>query len=170
MGVPVNHSDKIASGLLLALVGAIFIVTDDFPLGPNVTGPAFYPRVIGALIALFAVVQVVKSIVTEDAESHMIDQETAKRVAIPLGLIIAYVVSMPNLGFLLATIGFLVVTMRYSGVNDVIQSLGLSVGIALVLFYVFRQFLRVPLPLNSFFPFERLLPFVSTMSVSGLFG
>jgi hypothetical protein len=170
MGVPVNHSDKIAAGLLLALVGAIFIVTDDFPLGPNVTGPAFYPRVIGGLIAIFAVIQVVKSVVKEDTSSHIVDQEAAKRVAIPLGLIIAYVVSMPYVGFLIATIGFLFATMRYSGVNKVVQSLGLSVGVALVLFYVFRQFLRVPLPLNPFFAFERLLPFVSTMSVSGLLG
>jgi putative tricarboxylic transport membrane protein len=158
MASHIRHTDKIASGLLLLLSAAVFVISADFPRGPGETSPAFFPRLIVSLIALFALVQLVQSIQFDVEEAHEITLSNVGTVAIAAGLVIGYIVVMPFLGFLLSTIAFLVVSMHFSGVDRVSRSVPISIGLALALHYVFVVFLRVPLPDNPFIPIGRMLP------------
>ncbi len=158
MGSTVSHTDKIASALLLALAVVVFVVSADFPEGPGQTSPAFFPRVIAALIALFALGQFGKSVAEDSVRSHEITWPVARRVLVVAALVVAYVATMPHLGFVLGTVVFLVVTMRYSGVRQYRRSVPLSIAVTLVLYYVFFEFLRVPLPRSRYLPVEELLP------------
>lgn len=158
MTLRIRHTDKIASGLLFLLTAVIFFLTEEFPSGFGQTSPAFFPRVIVSLIALFALVQLIDSFRTEEVRSYEISPSVVVTVGIAAALVVGYVVLLPYLGFLLGTALFLVVSMHFSGVEEIGKSVPVSVGVTLVLYYIFVQFLRVPLPENPFVPIGRYLP------------
>ncbi|XVH33238.1 tripartite tricarboxylate transporter TctB family protein (plasmid) [Haloferacaceae archaeon DSL9] len=158
MVIEIRHTEKIASGLLLLLTATVFLLTNGFPSGPGVTTPAFFPRLIVSLIALFALVQLIKAVRFDIEKTHEITASVVVTVGIAAGLVIGYVAVMPFLGFLFATILFLILSMHFSGVERLSRSVPVAVGLALVLHYVFVQFLRVPLPDNPFVPIGRMLP------------
>jgi hypothetical protein len=158
MGVTISHTDKIASLLLLALAVGVYRRSADFPAGFGETGSAFFPRVIAGLIAVFALFQFGKSVTGGTIQSHEVSWPVVRRVAVVAALVVAYVATMSHLGFVVGTFLFLVVTMRYSGVERYRRSVSLSAAATLVLYYVFFEFLRVPLPESQYFPIRDLLP------------
>jgi putative tricarboxylic transport membrane protein len=152
------HSDLVAAGALLALSAVIVVVSGDFPAGQEGDpGPAFFPRFIAAAIALFALLQAAEYLRSEREQLHEIDPGTAKRLVVVGAFPVAYVLLMPFVGFLITTIGFLVTFMWYSGARSIPIIAGSSMGITLVLHYVFGVFFRVPLP-EGIVPVARLLP------------
>lgn len=167
MAFEISHTNKIASGLLLLLTAAVFYLSADFPTGVGETSPAFFPRVIVALIAVFAIAQIVKSIRLDNEQTYEITKEKVITVGIAAGLVVAYVVTIPYFGFLIGTILFLIASMHFSGVERVRKSVPVAFGLALALQYIFVGFLRVPLPDNAVVPIGRMLPFIW---VSGVFG
>ena len=167
--VHLKHTDKIGSILLIALAASVVVVTADFPRGPTETGPAFYPRTIAALISFFALVQLGRSLARESVRSHEIDLAAAKRVAGAFLLVVLYVLLLPWLGFVLSTVAFLAVSMRYSGVTSPLRLAGVSVGLTLLLYYTFVVFLRVPLPESPLLPVAPHLPSV-LLGTAGVIG
>lgn len=162
MRITLSHTDEIGSVLLLLLAAGVFVVTGDFPQGPGETGPAYYPRMIAVLIALFALLQLGRSLAKGRVRSHEISRAVAMRVTVPFVLVVAYVLLMPWLGFLASTTLFLVVAMRYSGVESLLRSGGVAIGFTLLLYYAFVVFLRIPLPESPLYPVARHLPGVVT--------
>lgn len=157
MTLELSHTDKVASGLIFLLTAAIFYLTTDFPSGYGATGPAFFPRVIVGLMSVFALVQLVKAIRSEPRTQEL-SRSTVKTVAVAAALVVGYLLVMPYLGFLVGTVVFLLVSMHFSGVDGFRTSLPVSIGVAIALYYIFVQFLRVPLPESSILPISRLLP------------
>lgn len=158
MAYRLPHSDLIAAGALLALSAAVFVVSSGFPGGrEGDPGAAFFPRFIAAVIALFAIVQAVRYLRDERTRIHEIDPGTTRRLAVVMAFPIAYVLLMPFVGFLVTTIAFLAAFMWYSGARSIPVVAGSSIGITLVLHYVFGVFFRVPLP-EGIVPIARLLP------------
>lgn len=158
MGVELRRTDAIGAVIWLSLAGAVFVLSAEFPAGPGETGPAFYPRVIAGLIALFAVVQLVRSLAGDDRRSHEITLGSTRRVVGVTVAVLAYVLLLPWLGFVVATVLFLIVGMRYSGVASPLRIAVVAVGLTLGLHYVFGVFLRIPLPESPFYSVARLLP------------
>ncbi|RKD95171.1 tripartite tricarboxylate transporter TctB family protein [Halopiger aswanensis] len=158
--VDLRHTDKIGSGLFLALAAGIFVVTADFPQGIGETGPAYYPRVLAALLAGFALLQLGWSLKRDGVRSHEIDPAAAKRVVGAFLLVVCYVLLLPWFGFVLTTVGFLAVSMWYSGVRSPLRLAAVAVGLTVLLYYVFVVFLRVPLPESPLIPVARYLPSV----------
>lgn len=158
MALELGHTDKIGSALLLALAAGVYVVSADFPAGPAQTGPAFFPRMIGVLIAAFALAQLGKRLYVGDVQSHEITRDVAIRVLAVLALVVAYVLALPWVGFVPGTVGFLLVAMWYSGVESVPRAVVVAVGASLALFYVFVVFLRVPLPDGVVVPVRQFLP------------
>ncbi len=158
MPVKLRHTDKISSVLLLTVAAGVFVVSGDFPRGPSVTGPAFFPRIIAMLIAAFALAQLGKTIYVSNVRSYEITREVAFRVLAALGLVIAYVLALPWVGFIAGTIIFLVVAMWYSGVESLLQATIIAVGVTLGLYYTFIVFLHIPLPEGGFLPIRSFLP------------
>lgn len=158
MAIELGRTDEIGSLLLLALAAGIFRVTADFPSGFGETGPGFYPRALAVLIALFALVQLVGSIGDADREPHEITLEETLRVLGVLALLVGYVLAMPRLGFVPATVAFLAVAMWYSGVRAYGRLAVVAVGLTLVLHYIFAEFLRIPLPEGTVIDVTEWLP------------
>ncbi|GAA0307578.1 tripartite tricarboxylate transporter TctB family protein [Halarchaeum salinum] len=159
MSIEVKHSDAIASVLLLAVAVGVYVASSGYPSGPTgAPGSAFFPRLIAAAIALLSIVQLVQTVQNEAVERHHVKRDQVVRVVIPLVLLVAYVVLMPLFGFLAGTIVFLTVMMWYSGAHAFRITVPITVSISLVLFYVFVNFLHVPLPESSVFPISQMLP------------
>lgn len=158
MGFEVRHTDTIGSILWLLVAAGVFVTSDPFPAGTGETGPAFYPRVIAVLIALFASIQLAKNVSADEHRSHDVSIGAVKQVAGAVLLVVAYVLSLPWLGFVAATVAFLVVAMWYSGARSIPRIGGVAVGMSLVLYYAFVRFLRIPLPEGYLLPVEDLLP------------
>lgn len=170
MGFELRRTDEIATALLILLTVAVFYVTADFPEGPGETSPAFFPRVIVSLITFFALVQLVRAIRRDTAISHEITWTETKPVLVITALVVAYVVTMPYLGFVLGTFLFLLVAMHYSGVERVRLSIPISALLSLVLYYVFWEFLRVRLPRNQYVDIEGWLPSLWSVPIPGVTG
>ncbi|WP_336037207.1 tripartite tricarboxylate transporter TctB family protein [Halobacterium yunchengense] len=167
MTIRISHTDKIASGLVFLLAAAVFFVSEDFPGGYGATGPALFPRVIVGLMAGFALVQVARRVKRGDPKTHEVSLSAVKTVAVVAAMVVGYILLMPYLGFLVGTVAFLVVAMYYSGISELRRTVPISFGVTLALFYLFGEFLHVPLPESAILPVSRLLPSMLSVGVVG---
>lgn len=159
MSLQIRHTDKVAAVLLVGLSVGVFVASRDFPSGfGDSPGAAFFPRLIVSVIALLAGVLFVRSIASSDTRTYDVSTTDVRRFAVPVAALVAYVALMPILGFVLDTITFLIVLMRYSGVESYWRSASLAVGLGVVLYYVFGEFLHIPLPEGSVVSVARWLP------------
>lgn len=158
MTLRISHTDKISSVLVFVLAAVVFYLTADFPSGFGATGPSLFPRAIVVLMSVFALVLLVKSVKREDVRTQEISWSAAKTVGIAAALVVGYLLLMPYLGFLAGTTAFLVVSIHFSGVSEFRKSIPVSIGVSIALFYIFAEFLRVPLPESTILPISRLLP------------
>lgn len=158
MKVEIRHTDTVGSILWLALAVGVFLVSEDLPVGTGETGPAFYPRVIAVLIGTFALLQLGRSVYESDATAHTIRSDRVTTVGVVTVLVTGYVLSLPWLGFIIATTTFLLVCMVYSGARSLLRIGTSAIGVSLLLYYLFVVFLRVPLPDSPFVPVRTILP------------
>jgi hypothetical protein len=158
MAIEIKRSEQIGAILFLILSGIVYYLSGTFPEGQGQTGPGSYPRVVVTLIAVFALFQLARSLYAGESTVHEIRAPTIKRVGIVVALVVAYVITMPYLGFLVGTVAFLAVTIHYSGERNLRQIALVSVLVPIVLHYAFGAFLRVRLPENVLLPISRLLP------------
>jgi putative tricarboxylic transport membrane protein len=150
MSVRIPHTDKVASILLILLGVGVFIISQSFPSSVTKTpGPAFFPRVIAGGLAVLALVQFIYATVGDEIRGHTITLESARRVAVPVGFLVGYVLLLPILGFFLVTVVFLIIVMYYSGARDLRVSVPLAIILGIVLQNVFVGFLHVPLPAGT---------------------
>lgn len=158
MAIEIKRSEQIGAVLFIILAGIVFYLSGAFPEGQDQTGPGSYPRVVVTLMSVFALFQLAQSFYFGESTTHEVRKPTVKRVSIVIAILIAYVISMPYLGFLIGTGAFLAITIRYSGVRDPSRVALVSIAIPIVLHYAFGAFLRVRLPENVLLPISRLLP------------
>lgn len=158
MAIETKRSEQISAVLFLILSGTVYYLSGTFPDGQDQTGPGSYPRVVVTLIAVFALFQLARSLYAGESTVHEIRAPTVKRVGTVVVLVVAYVVTLPYLGFLIGTAAFLAVTIYYSGVRDLSRIAQVSILVPIVLHYAFGAFLRVRLPENVLLPISRLLP------------
>jgi len=159
MSFQIRHTDKVAAVLLLGLAAGVFVASRDFPSGFGESpGAAFFPRLIGALLALLAGALFVQSVAASETSRYDVSMTDVRRFVVPVAFLVAYVALMPVLGFVLDSMLFLVGLMRYSGVERYATSVPLAVGLGLALHYVFGEFLHIPLPEGSVVALSRWLP------------
>lgn len=158
MSYTIRHTEKIAALLLVVFAVAVFIETADYRTGPSADpGAAFFPRMIAALLALLGVFQFVQTYRTGETRTFEVEIPVAKRVFGAILAPILYLLVLPVVGFLVSTIVFLVGFMYYAGARSPGRMIGSSVGITLLLFYIFGSIFYVPLP-EGIVPVSRLLP------------
>lgn len=158
--ITLPHAEKLGVVVLLVFSAAIVSLSGRISGGrtpPHDPGPAFFPRLIAAGIALLAIYHVALLAYRGESTSHEIPLDVAMDVGVVFVLLIAYVWSMDTLGFYLASVGFLLTLQIYSGERDLRILAGVSLGLPLVLVYVFGRLFHVPLPENEFFPISRVL-------------
>ena len=144
----------ISTGLLLAFAAAGFVLTLGFPspAQPIDPGPAAFPRLIFGGVAILAMLQLLEP---GKGEEPLPRGRQALKVGGVLVLLLVYAAVLKPLGFIVSTVIFLVGALILAGVRRPLPLVLMPVGLAVVLFYVFYELLRVSLPRGVI---EGLLP------------
>jgi putative tricarboxylic transport membrane protein len=139
--------DRVFALLLLAFAAAVFAYTFTFPqpaqpLDPGVTA---FPRMVAVMIGVFALVILVRP---EEGEA-LPRRSAAIRVVGTVLLLGVYAVIMDTVGFVVTTTLFLLAELLLIGVRRPTLLIFIPLGVSMGLFYLFRVFLEVPLPVSG---------------------
>ena len=160
MGDTVTRKGLVSAGLVMAFAVLIFARSIQFPAERSGTpGPGIYPAFIAVCLFVLGTIQVIQTFVLEPSERDgpPISREAMKRLVVPVSSMLVYILLLPLTGFLVGTVLFLVLLMRHAQITDYWRSVPISAGVAVLLQFVFGQFLGVPLP-EGVFPVARYLP------------
>ncbi|WP_144923810.1 tripartite tricarboxylate transporter TctB family protein [Halorubrum salsamenti] len=153
--------DRVSVGMLLShplSVGFILLslvviyAASNFP-NDSLFGPSFFPILTSVGIIVFAAADMLNG---GETELEMSDIDVRPPTVV-LGLLVAYVLAIPILGFWVGSMLFLGVLLYYSGIRSPLLLVGLSLGVPTLLFYVFGRIFLVRLP-EAIIPVSRLLP------------
>jgi putative tricarboxylic transport membrane protein len=139
--------DRVAAGLLLAFAVGVFAYTYSFPapmqeLDPGVTA---FPRMVSVLIGILALVLLVRPREGEPLPRGW----AAIRVLVTALFLVIYAVVLDSVGFVITTVVFLLAELLLIGVRRPVLLVLVPLGVSAGLFYMFRVFLEVPLPVSG---------------------
>jgi putative tricarboxylic transport membrane protein len=140
-------ADRVAALILVVGFAAYGVHGHSFEssLGVDYVGPGFFPTAIGIFgVILAGILLVSRQPAREGAEQANPSLEL--RVLVPLGLMLAYVLSLDFLGFPIATLVFLVLTVRYLGCPTWLAAVVVGVAGTAVAILLFHYGLELRLP------------------------
>ncbi|MCF6172942.1 MAG: tripartite tricarboxylate transporter TctB family protein [Campylobacteraceae bacterium] len=139
-----KHIDIILSLFFIILAVLLYRSTATFPKSALFT-TAVYIKFLAYLLAITAFVQLIKSFMADAADKVIFAKDPKKFFILMLSLIV-YVWIMRHLGFIISTLIFLPVTMRYMGYEKFRKSIIISAGITLFVYVLFVQIFDIQLP------------------------
>lgn len=152
----------IAVALIFLVLSAI-VIFDSNRLGfgwreGEGPAPGYFPFYVAVLMAGASMVNLVRAIglTGEDAAEAFVSKPAFTRVLQVLLPTIAYVGLIQFLGIYMASAIFIMGFMTVFGRTSIIKTVGVGVGVPLVLFLMFERWFLVPLPKG---PLEALLGF-----------
>ncbi|AHG01701.1 hypothetical protein HALLA_04680 (plasmid) [Halostagnicola larsenii XH-48] len=148
--------NKLKSNPLAAIFMLVAVVViasaNQFPDGGSL-GPGFFPIIVSVGIIAFGIADI---LVDDDTQLEMSDFSITPAV-IMFAFLVGYLLLMPITGFLVGTMLFLPIALYYSTVRSKLMIALISIGLPILLFYVFSQVFMVRLP-EGIIPVSRLLP------------
>lgn len=147
----------LAAGLLTAALGAAVVIrVRSFPQLPGgAPGPALFPGLVGALLVLFGVVLLVRSVRTtrqppgDEAEDTTASGAPGKRGVVNavtvLAAVLIYIVVADLLGFAITMAALVAALMLRLGARPLV-GIGAAVATTVVMALIFERLLLVPLP------------------------
>ncbi len=145
-----RRANIVISVSLLAFVAGYAAMTMQLPKRnlPNTLGADFLPWVLTSLLAFLSLLLLGRTLARKGSaeENPRLSGAAVLRIGLLLALFAAYVVGMVQLGFLLVTPPFVVIVMLFTGSRKWGEILITSVVVTAVVYFVFHQFFRVPLP------------------------
>lgn len=147
-----KKADIIAACIGLALCIYIWISSEDFP--PDVVmhiGPEFFPRIIAVLLAIACLTLLGQALISnsaEKAETLSLSDPGIRRGLVVLAMTVVYILVMDILGFLIATVVFMMFMMYLLKLRNYIKMLMWSIGTAIVVNLAFTGLLEIQLPLG----------------------
>src|SRR5512134_1714319 len=144
-----RSADRTAGAVLLVFAlafgaGALKQYAFWAPTGP---GPAFLPFWLSVVMALLATLLLVGALRSRDAGADWRPSgEGLRRLAIVVGVTVAFVALLNVTGMVLGTVLFLVVLMRFLDRCGWPLTLMVALATAAFIYLVFARWLRVPLP------------------------
>jgi len=139
-----KYIDIVLSIFFIILAVLLYRSTATFPKSALFT-TAVYIKFLAYLLAITGFVQLVKSI-RSDATITVIFAKNPKNFFILILSLIVYVWIIRYVGFIISTLIFLPVTMRYMGYKKFRKSIIISAGITLFVYVLFVQIFSIQLP------------------------
>jgi putative tricarboxylic transport membrane protein len=131
-------------GLAIGVLAATTAIRS--PDGYAVTGPRFFPLVVGIFLLVFALLFLVRTFVRPDIE---LAERAATDWAPPLGVagaLVAYALLLEPLGYIVATTLFFPLVATVLGSRAHVRDAIAGLVLATLLYVAFTQFLGVDLP------------------------
>jgi putative tricarboxylic transport membrane protein len=145
----VRNADRVTAALLLAFsvafsVGALKSYQWWGSGGP---GPAFLPFWLGLVMALLALMMLVRSLREKNpGETWLPRGEGLRDMLVVLAVTVAYVALLNVLGMVIGTALYLMVLVRYLGRHRWWVTVSIALAAAAFNWLVFVHWLRVPMP------------------------
>lgn len=144
-----RRRNLIAAAVLIALSIAYGILTSQLPVRslPNTPGPHFFPWINTAILVVLSLSLLASGVFGRDeAVPRTTSREARLRALALIGVIAGYLLILPGLGFVLATIPFFALMMMLFGERRPLPVAAGAIGITVTLFVVFRHGFGVFLP------------------------
>ncbi|MGI6097144.1 MAG: tripartite tricarboxylate transporter TctB family protein [Dethiobacteria bacterium] len=146
---------EITSAVLIwGIVILFFYMTLDFP-GPTATdvGGAFYPRILLATLAILSIFLLYGAVFKPKVdEKFAVNKEGLLKRVLPVIIVsIIYQQVVSLIGFLYLTPFYFLALMYIIGLKKIRSMVIASLVVTLTVWFVFRQFLQVPLPMGILF-------------------
>ncbi len=139
-----KYIDIVLSIFFIVLAVLLYRSTATFPKSALFT-TAVYIKFLSYMLAIASFVQLVISF-RSDASIKIIFARDPKKFFILILSLIVYVWIMRYLGFILSTLIFLPVTMKYMGYNKFLKSILITAGITLFVYILFVKLFEIQLP------------------------
>jgi hypothetical protein len=140
---------ELAAACILLIVTAVFgwltIGLPDRAL-PNTPGPAFFPGLITLSLAALSIALLVRSLRAAGQEQATLAVPLTSRSWAALGAFIVYLIAMPMLGFLTASVPFFAVMAWLYGERRLIVVALTAVVVPVALSLIFRSGFQILLP------------------------
>lgn len=144
-----SHPDRLSGFVLVVVAGIAFADAWQLPFGSLLAPDAgFFPQLLSILLLIVGAIIVANSFAGASSPAEFSPQSW--RVAIAVVAFIAYGLVLTRLGFVLATIGIMLLMIRGLGRMNWGHSLLIAVPSVLISYVGFTQ-LGVPLPRGFFF-------------------
>mgnify|MGYP003345840018 CR=1 FL=1 len=152
--------DTLSGAALLLLALAILFNISSFPTipGQNI-GPAAFPGLLAGLLALCAVLLMLKGLRSREPQPWVVLGEWMRsgyhlrNFAITVGCLLFYILASDALGFLICAVTVLMVMFWALQVRGRLI-VPLAIGITLLIHTIFYKGLRVPLPWGVMLPLQ----------------
>lgn len=149
---------NLIAGLICAALAVYIIVTCmGYPTaesyGTGVPGPGLWPGIVALLLLICSIGLIAGTLMMKkDAlpELPMLTEGT-KRVYISMAILVVYVASLSVLGFILPSIAMLIVFIQWFGKMKVWKTVIISAASTLVVYFVFKSLLNVPVDFGMFY-------------------
>jgi putative tricarboxylic transport membrane protein len=145
----VRQADRITAALLLAFAVAFSVgaLKNYQWWGSGGPGPAFMPFWLGLVMALLALMMLVRSLKQQHpGEAWLPRGEGLRDLLVVLAATIAYVVLLNVTGMVIGTALYLAILVRYLGRHPWWVTAAVAVGAAFFNWLVFVHWLHVPMP------------------------
>jgi len=149
MVLTIMRNKNISSALVLIAFGILYgILTANLPdrTLPNTPSPSFFPWIITSVVLILSMWLLVRGIRQPKTDGDPVDVARLRVAACAMVSFLGYVVAMPFLGFVLATVPFFVVMMLLYGEKRPLWVGGGAIGTTVFLYVVFRHGFGVFLP------------------------
>ncbi|WP_062234616.1 tripartite tricarboxylate transporter TctB family protein [Fictibacillus sp. FJAT-27399] len=140
------------AGLIILIFGGLMFVQSlsyqySSKLGP---GPGMFPLWLSGILIVFSFLYIIRSIRKERITFAEIlpKGKDSKQLLKVLTALVGFILIVPFIGFIMAGIIFLFILL--SGEYRWYINLLISIGVTILLFWVFHGLLSVPLPVNNF--------------------
>jgi len=150
LGGPVKRID-IISGIIGILIGGYVLITSrSFPEDVVMKiGPAFFPEILAGGLILFSALLILQALLGKsigEAEKLSIHRKGTQRILWALAGMIAYCAVLKPVGFIIATIPFIMFYMFLLGDRKWLSYLWVPAAITLGVYLVFEKVLVLSLP------------------------
>ena len=146
--------------VVLGLCVPLWAATSEWTSTVGGPGPAFYPRLLIALLALAMVVRVVQEVINirrgvieENGEAGLeegVEIDTSlldmRRVAVAIALSVVYVVATLFIGWTLATFALVIAFLWLAGKRNLLITVPLALTFSLGMSYIFVKIVYISLP------------------------
>lgn len=148
-----KKANVITSVILMILSIFVFYQASQFPTlgGEDVTGPDLFPKALAVLLIFLSVLLLCSTIANPFSDHVKLWGKGSVKAFMTMGTIAIYLAMLKWLGFFIGTLIFLSALIHLLGQKTYIRTFVLSLGITIIIFWVSRTLLFVPLPTGKLF-------------------
>ena len=110
--------------------------------------PGFFPRLLSGLISFLALILMIQGMRRKKDDEFEFDRKAMKRVLVVAAMAFVYVFVMQYIGYIISTMLFLFLVLKYYGVSTKVTVI-ITVVLPFLVYYTFTEVMYVVVPVGS---------------------